>query len=139
MVPTLEPQPSDTEHVLLEKILRLCNQLNGGDVSQPTFYPEGSEPRDSDTINRLLKKIAGSLYVLNETGGSGGTPLNYFSGRAAAKASTVLVDNRIYYVDSSPAGFSGGFFYYDSSSGETADDIDVLDPTSVSGRLIRKT
>jgi hypothetical protein len=56
----------------LEKILRLVNQLNGGPVSQPTFFPEGSEPLRGDTQNVLLKKICGALYNLSTAGGTAG-------------------------------------------------------------------
>lgn len=64
---------------------------------------------------------------------------NYFSGRASIKASALLSDGRMYYVDASPSGFIPGWFLYDASSVETADDSDILDPTAVPGKLIRKS
>ena len=73
MVSTLAPQPADTNNILLEKILRLCNQLNGGPVSEPYYFPEGSTPYRGDTNNIALQKICGALYNLTSSGGGPGT------------------------------------------------------------------
>ena len=72
MVSSLAPTYQDTNSILLEKILRLCNQLNGGPVSNPDYFPEGSTPLRGDTINVSLQKICGALYALS--GGGGPTP-----------------------------------------------------------------
>lgn len=69
MVSTLAPTYQDTNSILLEKILRLCNQLNGGPVSEPNYFPEGSAPLRGDTINVALQKICGALNVLATGGG----------------------------------------------------------------------
>jgi hypothetical protein len=55
--------------VSYEKALRWVNQMilaNGGTLNQPTYFPEGSEPLQSDTELRLLQKLVGALANLAE-------------------------------------------------------------------------
>lgn len=59
--------PKDTIRMSYEKALRIINAIilaNGGTLNQPEYFPEGSEPRESDTELRLLQKLVGALRNL---------------------------------------------------------------------------
>lgn len=66
-----EPYQQDTKLVLLFKILGAINNFNGGAVSEPNYFPEGSTPLMQDTEWKLLQKICGAL---NEIATAGGAP-----------------------------------------------------------------
>lgn len=66
-----EPVKQDTRLVLLFKILGAINSINGGPVSSPNYFPEGSTPLMQDTEWKLLQKILGAL---NEMATAGGAP-----------------------------------------------------------------
>lgn len=41
-------------------------------MSEPSFYPEGGQPKALDTSHKCLEKIVGNLYDLVQNGGGGG-------------------------------------------------------------------
>ena len=60
---TLAPQQTDNCLTLINKSVQLVNLLNGGPVDDPTYFPEGSDVKRTDTKCRLLQKFAGSTQV----------------------------------------------------------------------------
>ncbi len=102
-------------------------QMKPGDKGTCVFDSDESKPYVWDGSSWIELATAAAL-----------SNLNYCASRSLAKASVLLTDGRMYYVDASPSGFLPGWFLYDSSSAETADESDVLDPTTLPGKLIRK-
>ena len=64
----LDPTSRDTFRVLLVKALKIINEMivsNGGNImDQPSYFPEGSEPKNTDSESVLLQKIVGALRNL---------------------------------------------------------------------------
>lgn len=67
---TTTPNQQDAEAVILSKILAALNIANGGPVSSPSFYPEGSTPMRLDNAYKTLQKILGAANAI-ATGGGG--------------------------------------------------------------------
>lgn len=63
---TTSPNLNDTRLVVLFKILGALNNANGGPVSSPTFFPEGSAPLKNDTEWKLLQKILGAANAISD-------------------------------------------------------------------------
>ena len=106
MVSSLAPTYQDTNSILLEKILRLCNQLNGGPVSDPDYFPEGSTPLRGDTINISLQKICGSLYGITTGGGGVYPPVTgsyIYTGSGDPNGSQTADAGSIYFDISTPS------------------------------------
>jgi hypothetical protein len=92
------PAQSDTIIELARKALNNLNTFIGGPVPYPTYYPEGSKPLPSDTIDRTLQKIAGATYALN-TGS--GVPRNY-SGNGNPNGVVTAIAGSLYMDVSNP-------------------------------------
>ncbi len=89
-------------------------------MSEPSFYPEGGQPKPLDTSHKCLQKIVGNLYDLVQEGGGGpggpfiaknnGTGTNTsLSGDAATPALTVT----------QPDSTKGGIVLYNTALGAT--------------------
>ena len=100
---TTSPNPNDTRLVVLFKILGALNNANGGPVSSPTFFPEGSAPLKNDTEWKLLQKILGAANAISGT----------FSGETIGTNgdSFVFRNHGGYFRDPDTGLYSAGFTY----------------------------
>jgi len=69
-------------------------------MSQPTFFPEGSTPRASDTRWRILQKILGATLDGGGVGGGGTTVGAGAPGAGVGSSGDTYWDetNKIFYV-----------------------------------------
>lgn len=79
-------------------------------MPEPTFLSGGSTPRRSDTINTLLKRIAGGI-ANNGSGGGGETGSGSPEGVVTANPGVTYWDsmNEVFWVKNSGTGNTGWY------------------------------
>lgn len=122
-MPTLSAR-LETAVSLVEVDSDLFHDIVHGGITDVVVTEGGTVPSVAKAIHDALADYEEDIYV------------NYFAGRTAAKAATVLVPRRTYYIQAED-GFLPGNFLYDSTSTATADNSDVLALDTLAGRLTR--
>ena len=83
------PNKQDARLAILLKILGALNNVNGGSVASPSFFPEGSSPNKQDTEWKLLQKILGAANAIPTT----------FPSPATDGASAIFKNNNFWFKD----------------------------------------
>lgn len=131
------PRRSDTQHIVLLKILGQVNNLLAlfsPVTAQPSFFSTGTTPVQSDTNWVLLQKINAGLRMLEEAitaAGTGGTPGIFTVALITnLRAVATVASNKIATVAAGTVAGDGmgGLYYWLAGNTDADDGIATIRP-----------